>query len=319
MSAIPETEFRTETSPERKPRFEVCFASTREEIQETQKLRYKIFSGELGAQLKSGDGDGLDYDQYDPFCRHLMVRETETGRVIACTRILTGDRASDAGGFYSESEFDLAMLDSLPGRFTVPELCEVGAEAARLPASRTHSLTRNTVSAGCRVMEIGRTCVDAEYRSGAVIALLWQGIAAYITSHNFDYLFGCASIGLEDGGAQAHAILSQIRDKHLAPERQRVRPYIPLPAADARTTEKVKMPPLLKAYLSLGAKACGEAYWDRDFNCADVFMLLNVADLNPRYARHFLGSATAPGVALPRASLPSKAEPAAEPALAFAA
>ena len=63
--------------------------------------------------------------------------------------------------------------------------------------------------------------------------------------------------------------------------------------------EKVKMPPLLKAYLSLGAKACGEAYWDRDFNCADVFMLLNVSDLNPRYARHFLerSAATEPVVA----------------------
>src|SRR3546814_14297283 len=81
-----------------------------------------------------------------------------------------------------------------------------------------------------------------------------------------------------------------------------VRPFIPLPAADRRITEKPKLPPLLKAYLSLGAKACGEAYWDRDFNCADVFMLLNVSDLNPRYTRHFLGQArhqnsTAPGYA----------------------
>lgn len=240
-------------APAPRPRFEVSFAVTREEILETQQLRYRIFAGELGATI---DG-GIDHDQYDPFCRHLLVRETATGKVIACTRILTGDRASDAGGFYSESEFDLAMLDSLPGR----------------------------------VMEIGRTCVDAEYRSGAVIATLWQGIASYIVNHGFDYLFGCASIGLEDGGAQAHAILEQIRARHLAPERQRVRPFIPLPAADARSSDKVKMPPLLKAYLSLGAKACGEAYWDRDFNCADVFMLLNVADLNPRYARHFLGKA----------------------------
>lgn len=248
MSAIIESGEGTKA-----PRFEVAFATTREEIQETQKLRYRIFAGELGAQIDGG-AEQLDHDQYDRYCRHLMVRDTLTGQVIACTRILTDDMAPNAGGFYSSGEFDLAMLDSLPGR----------------------------------VMEIGRTCVDADYRGGVAIATLWQGIAAYVTSHGFDYLFGCASIGLEDGGAAAHAILDTVRSKYMAPERQRVRPYIPLPAADGRVTEKVKMPPLLKAYVSLGAKACGEAYWDRDFNCADVFMLLNVSDLNPRYARHFL-------------------------------
>jgi putative hemolysin len=256
MSAILESEVALNRAA-RAPRFAVSFAASREEVLETQRLRYRIFAEELGAQIEGG----IDVDQYDPFCRHLMVRDTDTGRVIACTRILGGERASDAGGFYSESEFDLAMLDSLPGR----------------------------------VLEIGRTCVDAEYRNGAVIATLWQGIAGYIIQHGYDYLFGCASIGLEDGGAQAHAILETIRARHLAPERQRVRPFIPLPAADLRVPgaaiDRPKMPPLLKAYLSLGAKACGEAYWDRDFNCADVFMLLNVAELNPRYARHFLGRA----------------------------
>ncbi|WP_020649274.1 GNAT family N-acetyltransferase [Solimonas variicoloris] len=242
----------------RRARFEVRFAETAEEIRETQKLRYRIFAGELGADIDGGAA-GLDHDQYDPHCRHLTVRNVDSGRIVACTRILTGERAPAAGGFYSASEFDLAMLDSLPGR----------------------------------VMEIGRTCVDAEYRNGAVIATLWQGIASYIVNHGYDYLFGCASIGLEDGGATAHAILDQIRAQYMAPESQRVRPYIPMPAADRRSTEKPRMPPLLKAYLSLGAKACGEAYWDRDFNCVDVFMLLNVSDLNPRYARHFLGQTQA--------------------------
>ncbi|MES2490290.1 MAG: GNAT family N-acyltransferase [Pseudomonadota bacterium] len=238
----------------RAARFELAFATTREEILETQKLRYRVFAQEMGAQIDGG-AEGIDHDQFDRYCRHLMVRDTLTGQVIACTRILTDDMAPNAGGFYSAGEFDLSMIDSLPGR----------------------------------VMEIGRTCVDAEYRGGAAIATLWQGIASYITSHGYDYLFGCASIGLEDGGASAHAILGTLREKYMAPERQQVRPFIPLPAADARVTEKPKMPPLLKAYVNLGAKACGEAYWDRDFNCADVFMLLNVSDLNPRYARHFLG------------------------------
>lgn len=243
-----------EEAAARSARYVVSFAETREELIETQRLRYRIFAGELGAQIDGGEL-GIDTDEFDPWCKHLMVRDTQSGQIIACTRILTDDKASNAGGFYSAGEFDLSMIDTLPGR----------------------------------VMEIGRTCVDAQHRNGAVIATLWQGLAGFFTTHGFDYLFGCASIGLEDGGAQAHAILEQIRAKSLAPERQRVRPYYPLPAPDKRTTDRVRMPPLLKAYLSLGAKACGEPYWDRDFNCADVFMLLNVSDLCPRYARHFLG------------------------------
>lgn len=254
MSALIENGvIRSDLGQVKAARFVVSFAQHESEVLESQRLRYRIFAVELGAQIDSGT-DGVDRDPYDPWCRHLLVRDTETGRIVACTRVLTDDQAPNAGGFYSSGEFDLAMIDALPGR----------------------------------VMEIGRTCVDPDYRNGAVIATLWQGIAAHVTSQGFDYLFGCASIGLEDGGAQAHAILQQIRGKHLSPEYQRVRPFYPLPAVDGRASDKVRMPPLLKAYLNLGAKACGEAYWDRDFNCADVFMLLNVSDLNPRYARHFL-------------------------------
>ena len=242
------------TVPQIGQRFTVGFATTREAIAETQKLRYQIFAGELGAQIDGGP-DEIDVDEYDAYCRHLAVRDADTGNIIACTRILTDDQAQRAGGFYSAGEFDLAMIDSLPGR----------------------------------VMEVGRTCVHADYRNGAVITTLWRGLADFFTRQGFDYLFGCASIGLEDGGAQAHAILSQIRDRYTAPDHLRVRPYTPLPASDGAIASRVRMPPLLKAYVSLGAKACGDAFWDRDFNCADVFMLLDVSELCPRYARHFLG------------------------------
>lgn len=240
------------------PRFITRFAETPAEILETQRLRYRIFAEEMGATIDCGES-GVDRDHYDAHCLHLMVRETASDRLVACTRVLTDEAAARAGGFYSSGEFDLQMIDSLPGR----------------------------------VMEVGRTCVDAEFRSGAVIAVLWSALAELVVSRGFDYLFGCASIGLEDGGANAHAILAQIKDKYAAPGWQHVRPLITLPAADARPEQKPKLPPLLKAYFSLGAKACGAPYWDRDFNCADVFVLLNVSDLHPRYTRHFIDRAKA--------------------------
>jgi Putative hemolysin len=237
----------------RSQRFSVSFAESPEEIRETQKLRYRIFAGELGAEIDGGP-DQLDADRFDPHCKHLMVRESASGRVIACTRILTDDQARRTGGFYSSGEFDLSMLDSLPGR----------------------------------VMEVGRTCVDAEFRNGAVIACLWGGLADFFSRHGFDYLFGCASIGLEDGGANAHALLAQIKDKYMAPAWQRVRPLTPFPAADVHPLPKARMPALLKAYFNIGAKACGEAYWDREFNTADVFVLVSVGDLQARFNRHFV-------------------------------
>lgn len=236
------------------PRFTVKFARSNDEMLEMQRLRYQIFAGEMGAQIDD-DGTRLDRDAFDIYCRHLYVRENNSGAIVACTRILTDDRADDAGGFYSAAEFDLAALGQLPGR----------------------------------TMEIGRTCVAAEHRSGAVIALLWSGIAGLIEREGFDYLFGCASIGLADGGASARSILDQLRAEHLAPPYRRVRPLRPLPASGQRPAEPARLPPLLKAYVSLGAKVCGEPCWDPDFNCADVFMLLNVLDLDPRYARRFFG------------------------------
>ena len=239
------------------PRFTVQFSRSNEELLETQRLRYRIFAEEMGAKIDDG-GTRLDRDGFDIHCRHLYVRDNTSGRIIACTRILTDDRAQDAGGFYSAHEFEMGSLERLPGRS----------------------------------MEIGRTCVDAEFRSGAVIALLWSGIAELIERERFDYLFGCASVGLEDGGSNAHAILQTLREEYLSPAYHRVQPLNPLLLPDVRPTVPGKMPPLLKAYVNLGAKACGEPYWDRDFNCADVFMLLNVMDLNPRYARRFFGRDT---------------------------
>lgn len=240
-------------TPDRESRYQLAFARNREEVQETQRLRYRIFAGELGAQLVAEE-PGIDADRYDRYCRHLTVR-TAKGRLVASTRILTDEMAQGAGGFYSAAEFDLGMIHHMPGR----------------------------------TMEIGRTCVDAGFRNGAVIGLLWQGIGQFIARHGFDYLFGCASISLADGGASAHAILRDIRSRYLAPAWQRVLPYQGLPQADGPLPERPRLPPLLKAYLSLGARACGEPYWDREFNCADVLMLLSVPELHPRYARHFLG------------------------------
>ena len=233
-----------------------------EQIVAVQQLRYRIFARELGAKLPHAD-EGLDRDEFDPHCQHLVVRDLTNGRIVASTRVLNEDGATRTGRFYSGSEFNLDNILSLPGRR----------------------------------IEVGRTCVDPAFRNGAVIATLWQGIGRLISEQGVDYLFGCASVSLAEGREHAEAIIRQLMQKHLASETRRVTPLRVLPRLDSSLRDVVpRMPPLLRTYVNLGAKACGEPCWDPDFSVADVFMLLDLRQLNPRFARHFLPALSSAGI-----------------------
>ncbi|KAB7622596.1 GNAT family N-acetyltransferase [Alkalilimnicola sp. S0819] len=227
-------------------------AKTPHEIREAQKLRYQVFVQEMGAMLHARE-PGLDQDAYDEHCEHLIVRDMASGAVVGYTRILDEDRARRAGGFYSHGEFELGNVLRLPGRF----------------------------------MEIGRTCVHPDYRTGATIAVLWSALARHISEGDFDYVMGCASIQMRDRGALAQAIMERLRDQYMVERDRRVLPRLPLPVA-AHTATEVRLPPLLKAYLSLGARVCGEPCWDPAFQVADLFVLFDLKALNERYARRFL-------------------------------
>ena len=223
-------------------------------IREAQALRYRVFGQEMGATLKAGPS-GLDVDELDDYCHHLLVRETKTGRVVGCTRLLNGADAKRFGRFYSEGEFDLGPIPRLPGN----------------------------------LLEVGRTCVSAEYRHGAALAVLWAGVAGFIHVHAIDYLFGCASMPLGENDWQAAAIMNRLRRHAMTAGHLRVTPRLPLRAAEVPDDVlDAPLPTLLKAYVRLGAMVCGEPCRDPDFEVADVLMLLDVGALNPSYSRHFL-------------------------------
>ncbi len=241
------------TPPAAAPRaLDVALARSREEIQAAQRLRYAIFAEEMGARLHNRI-PGLDHDRFDAYCQHLIVRDG-LGQVIGCTRILTDEAARRAGGFYSQTEFDLAPVLALAGRF----------------------------------MEIGRTCVHPDHRNGATIGALWSGLAAFIAEQRMDYLIGCASIPLGADNNEARALYAELAQRHLVPEPLRVKPHLPLPRRDGVAHSQYTVPPLLKAYLRLGAQIGGEPCLDPDFKVADVFILLSTRRIERRYARHFL-------------------------------
>jgi len=228
-------------------------AHTPAEIVEAQRLRYRIFSEEMGARVP-GHEFGTDSDEFDLYCDHLLVRDADTSHVVGTYRILSGAMAHRTGGFYSEREFDLARLDHLRDE----------------------------------TMEIGRSCVHPAYRNGATIALLWSGIAQYMQTRGYRYLIGCASIGIADGGHVAAAIYNTLQKTCLSPAEYRVFPRCELPLEALDPAADTPLPPLIKGYVRVGAYICGAPAWDPDFNTADLLMLLPMSRINPRYARHFL-------------------------------
>jgi len=233
-------------------RLAVGFARTPGEIRDAQRLRYRIFAGEMGANLPSRT-PGIDHDIYDRYCEHLVVRDTGSGEVVGNYRILSPENAKQVG-YYSENEFDLTRLQHLRPR----------------------------------LVEIGRSCVHPDYRNGATIALLWSGLAGYMTERGYDYLMGCASISMADGGHAAASLYNQLSG-NLGPLEYRVFPRCPLPLAALKKDQPAEMPPLIKAYLRAGAWVCGEPAWDPDFNTADLPILMPMGKVSGRYAKHYLG------------------------------
>ena len=238
-----------------KPRLSVRLADNPQDIRRAQKLRFDVFAGEMGARLSSRHL-GIDCDDYDALCAHLIVEDATSGMVVGTYRMLSPAAARRAPRLYSEHEFDLGRLAHVRDR----------------------------------LLEVGRSCVHPDFRSGAVIALLWAGLADYVQQQGCDYLAGCASVSLVDGGHQAVSLYRQIEAKHLAPAEWRVTPHLALPLDRVRDdAAPAPLPPLIKGYLRAGAFVCGEPAWDPDFNCADFFMLLPMDRLNGRHSRHFVG------------------------------
>lgn len=238
----------------RQKRFKLALAQSESEVREAQRLRYKVFAEEMGAHLQNGE-QGIDRDIYDAYCEHLLVRDTDSNEVVGTYRILSPEQAKKLGGYYSEEEFDLT-------RFTI---------------FRNH------------MVEVGRSCVHPDYRNGAVISLLWQGLAEYMVTGKYGYLIGCASISMADGGHMAASIYNRIKTDSLSPVEWRVFPRCALPLDALESGLNAPLPPLIKGYLRLGSYVCGDPAWDPDFNTADLLMLLPMTRLNASYVRHFLG------------------------------
>ena len=238
------------------PVFRIAMANGPDDLRAAQALRYKVFVQELGAGGAMVDHETqLESDHYDEFCDHMLLIDTATDCVAGVYRLLTQQRAQDAGAFYSESEYDLTMLKS----------------------------------SGRRLLELGRSCLAPEYRGGAAMYVLWNALGDFIADREIDLLFGVASFHGTDVSALA-APLSLLYHRHLAPE-----PIRPVARGSSATTMNlmreedvdrraamVQVPALIKAYLRLGGVVGQGAWIDTGFNTTDVCLVLDTKSITPR-------------------------------------
>ena len=252
-------------------RLAVEWACCEADVQQAQRLRYEVFATEMGARLTplAGTMPGLDSDRFDAFCDHLLVRAVNhendaPGMLVGTYRVLPPDAARRAGGLYIDTEFDLAPLQDLRAK----------------------------------AVELGRSCVHPDWRSGGVIMALWSALCRYMYLHQLETMIGCASMGVEDGGHAAARLWLALRHSHLAAEPWRAVPKnaLPLKAHDdssfltRNALRDAATPPLIRGYLRCGARLLGPPSVDEAFKTADLPMLLRIDDLVPRYRRYFLGN-----------------------------
>jgi putative hemolysin len=246
---------------------EVRLAATTAEVAAAQALRYEIFYDEMGARPTAEMARfRRDFDPHDAVCDHLLVIDhADPGRprVVGTYRLLRQELAAAHGGFYSAGEYDLSPL-----------------------LAQSHP--------DGQLLELGRSCVAPEWRTSATISLLWRGIAAYLQQHRIGLLFGCASLHGADPALHA-AELSYLFHHHLAPPDLRAKALQPhrvemnrleACAIDSRAAARA-LPPLLKAYLRVGAMVGDGGFVDRQFNTVDVFVVMPVDRITSRYATRF--------------------------------
>jgi putative hemolysin len=258
--AYPRAERSVPPGTHRAGRYEARFARSQEDLRKVQRLRFEVFNLELREGLAESYATGLDSDEFDLSCHHLLVCDQQSGDVVGTYRLMTHELAT-RDELYTASEFDLSQLPD--------QVFRHGAE-------------------------VGRACVAKEHRNGRVLQLLWRGIARYLDWNDKRYVFGCCSIPTLDVAEIAGVSMKLGRAGHMHPR------YLAKVSSELRVDisqtvaapETTALPPLFSSYLKLGAKVCGGPALDRRFGVTDYFVVLDLRDVEPRV----LASLSAPGL-----------------------
>ena len=237
-------------------RYEVKFAQTQKDIESALRLRFEVFNIEFANKTLDNDDDGLEFDEFDYHCRHLIVIEKKTRKTVGTYRVNSIEYAGQVNDLYAFSEFS---IEDLPD-----EVLE-------------------------RSVEIGRACIALDHRNTRVLFLLWKGLADHLKETDKRFLFGCCSIFTTDCsiGTKAFQQLKERGFFHVAyavkPRDGKACPQVEF-AADKMAVE---LPSLFNMYLRIGAKVCGPPVIDREFGTIDFFVVFDVENVNEKYRKIF--------------------------------
>ncbi len=235
-------------------KYQIRLAQSLAEREAACRLRFKVFNIELGEGLMSSFSTGLDQDQFDLFCDHLIVEDRSRNEVVGTYRMQSGTTAAHNLGYYSAQEFDFAPYEPIRDL----------------------------------VLEVGRASIDRDHRSSEVLTLLWRGIAQYSKFYGLRYLIGCSSLNSEDPQT-GWTMYEQLSAFLVVPElRTTPEESYKLPPTTPGEPVPVKIPKLLRTYIGVGARICGAPAWDREFRTIDFLTLLDLAQLTPAARNRFL-------------------------------
>lgn len=243
-------------------RYKARLAEAPEDVVACQQLRYMTFVSTRG--LTDGpDMDGVDADEFDQHCRHLMVEDVRTGQLVCCFRMMPLESGAEIGRTYSAKYYDLEALRSYEGP----------------------------------LVEMGRFCIHPAWKDPAILRVAWTAMTKFVDENNVEMLFGCSSFeGVDaDDYADAFALLSE---KHIAPKRWLPRVKAPkvvlfgrrfkLPAPNMKLALG-RMPPLLRTYLVMGGWVSDHAVVDNELNTLHVFTGVEIARVPKSRARLLRG------------------------------
>ena len=234
-------------------KYQIRLATSEAERDAACHLRFKVFNLELGEGLMSSYSTGLDKDRFDYVCDHLIVEDRSSSEVVGTYRMQSGSEARKHWGYYSAQEFDFTPYEPVRDQ----------------------------------VLELGRASIDRDHRTSEVLTLLWRGIAQYCKSYGLRYLIGCSSLNSQDP-AEGWRLYDQLKPV-LASAEFRTTPTVAytLPPG-GQPQNPPKIPRLLKTYIGVGARICGEPAWDREFGTIDFLTLLDLRQLTPAARNRFL-------------------------------
>ncbi|WP_103173083.1 GNAT family N-acetyltransferase [Paracoccus sp. SY] len=241
-----------------KGRYLARLARTSDDLRAAQRLRWLCFVARNGA-ADGRDGGGLDADALDAACRHMLVEDTSTGRLVCCFRFLPLAGGGDIDRSYSAQFYDLSALES----FDAP------------------------------LLEVGRFCVHPGTQDPDIIRTALAALSRIVEENGIRMLFGCSSFMGTEPALHADAF-AMLRARHLAPRRWLPRVKAPnvFRFARARLSSPpdarramAAMPPLLRSYLALGGWVSDHAVVDPVLRTMHVFTGVEVGAIPPARRR----------------------------------